>query len=265
MYLRSIVLSLISFAPLALAALPDCSTTQKTRESCEFCEDLDTILKCANSTNPTCEIDNGRSGLCVLLPESTVAPPALQIRYFANLAQGDSVINLTNTGASSSGAIPTQSGNLCVNVYTFSPDEQLISCCGCLVTPNGLVSLSARNDLISNPLTPGVPTSIVVKLLATTGTTAAPCNAAAVAIPIQVQNIITPALAAWGTTIHARPVTPATPATTFGVTETAFTLATLSPAELARVATLCGFIQANGSGFGICKSCRLGGLGAAIR
>ena len=43
--------------------------------------------------------------------------------------------------------------NICVNVYTFSPDEQMISCCSCLVTPDSLVSLSARNDLISNPPT----------------------------------------------------------------------------------------------------------------
>jgi len=37
----------------------------------------------------------------------------------------------------------------------------------------------------------------------------------------------------------------------------------LSAAELARVTSFCGFIQSNGSGFGICRSCRLGGLGAA--
>jgi hypothetical protein len=46
------------------------------------------------------------------------------------------------------------------------------------------------------------------------------------------------------------------------VRESPFTPATLSASELARIASFCGFIQANGSGFGICKSCRLGGLGA---
>ncbi|MGI8988946.1 MAG: hypothetical protein ACR2I2_05075 [Bryobacteraceae bacterium] len=80
-----------------------------------------------------------------------------QVRYVSNLVAGDSVINISNTGASSTSAFPTQNGNLCVNVYTFSPDEQLISCCSCPVTPNGLASLSARNDLISNTLTPGAP------------------------------------------------------------------------------------------------------------
>jgi len=180
-----------------------------------------------------------------------------QVRYASNLPIGDSVINATNTGASSTVAFPTQNGNICMNVYTFSPDEQLISCCSCPITPDGLVSLSARNDLISNTLTPGVPTSIVIKLLASAGAPA--CNASTVGTD---GNQLRQGLAAWGTTIHALPVTPGTPATTYGVTETAFTNATLSAAELTRITQLCGFIQTNGSGFGICKSCRFGGLAA---
>ncbi|MDQ2947560.1 MAG: hypothetical protein M3Y27_16775 [Acidobacteriota bacterium] len=132
-----------------------------------------------------------------------------QVRYASNLAIGDSFINLTNTGTSSTASFPVQDGNLCVNVYAFSPDEQLIACCACPVTPNGLASLSARNDLVSNTLTPGLPTAIVVKLLATAGTTAASCNAAAVRTRT---NLPAPGLAAWGTALHALPVTPGTPA-----------------------------------------------------
>jgi hypothetical protein len=183
-----------------------------------------------------------------------------QLRYLANLNQGDSYVNLTNAGTLS-GFDPA--GRLCVNVYTFDPNEELISCCACPVTPNGLNSLSARNDLISNTLTPGVPTGIVIKLLASTGiaggaTAVAQCNAATVGTGA---NVLVTGLAAWGTTIHALPVTPGTPATTFGVTETPFTNATLSAAELVRITSLCGFAQTNGSGFGICRACRLGGLG----
>jgi hypothetical protein len=183
----------------------------------------------------------------------------LQVRYASNLPIGDSVINITNTGASSTVAFPVQNGNICVNVYTFSPDEQLVSCCSCLVTPNGLASLSTRSDLISNTLTPGVPTSVVIKLLASNGTTAASCNASTVGTGT---NTLATGMAAWGTTIHALPITPGSPATTYGVTETAFTPASISVADVTRFTTLCGFIQINGSGFGICRSCRLGGLGA---
>jgi hypothetical protein len=46
------------------------------------------------------------------------------------------------------------------------------------------------------------------------------------------------------------------------VTETPFLPATLSAGEASRLTNLCTFINANGSGFGICRSCRLGGLGA---
>jgi hypothetical protein len=188
---------------------------------------------------------------------------AFQVRYASNLQVGDSVINITNAGTQNTvgGALT----NICANVYTFSPDEQLISCCSCVVTPNALVSLSVRNDLISNTLTPAVPNSIVVKLLATSGTSCNASNAPAANLAA--------GLRAWGTTLHAAPGTPnGDPAGTnsevsiavgaYAVTETAFNRAGISAAELARITSFCGFIQANGSGYGICRSCRLGGLGA---
>jgi hypothetical protein len=63
-------------------------------------------------------------------------------------------------------------------------------------------------------------------------------------------------MVAWGTTLHALPTTPVT----YGVTETQFAQPPLSLSELNRLTSTCGFIQSNGSGFGICRSCRLGGL-----
>ena len=178
----------------------------------------------------------------VMAQNPITADSPFQVRYAANVGPntpGDSVVNITNTGASG--------GNVCVNVYTFSPDEQEISCCSCVVTPNGLVSLSVKNDLISNTLTPAIPGSVVVKLLATTG---GACNAAT-------PGALAAGMAAWGTTVHLAPY-----AVDTAVTETAFTPATLSAAELARISALCGFIQSNGSGYGICRSCRSGALGS---
>src|SRR5450759_5093103 len=174
---------------------------------------------------------------------------AFQVRYASNLNIGDSVINITNAGSQNSGGALT---NICANVYAFSPDEQLISCCSCTVTPNALVSLSAVQDLISNTLTPARPSSIMVKLIATAGTT---CNASNVPVANLAAGMV-----AWGTTLHVNQ--PVTAPATYAVTETAFSQAGLSAAELARVTSFCGFIQANGSGFGICRSCRLGGQGA---
>jgi hypothetical protein len=165
-----------------------------------------------------------------------------QVHYFSNLNIGDSYINMTNTG--SSGA------SICVNVYTFAPDEQEISCCSCPITVNGLNSLSVFNDLISNVLTPSVPTSVTVELSATTVPVTG-CNAA-------VPGTASTGLRAWGTDLHAAPGLPVT----YQVTETAFLTSNLGPAQVITNAELCHFIGVLGSGFGICKSCRLGGLGA---
>jgi hypothetical protein len=181
-----------------------------------------------------------------------------QVRYASNLNIGDSVINITNSGARGadlqSGTSASITGAICANVYAFSPDEQMISCCSCPVTPNGLRALSAQRDLISNTLTPAVPTSITIKLLATAPVGGSCTNSAAA---VTTRELVLGMLA-WGTTIHAAPVTPVV----YSVTETPFSPATLSDGERFRLGTLCNFILANGSGFGVCRSCQLGGLGA---
>jgi hypothetical protein len=208
---------------------------------------------------------------CLILASAQAAPPppvvpdgGFQVRYAANLTVGDSYINFTNDGASStSTGLETggfQNGNLCVNVYAYSPDEQLVSCCSCLVSPNGLASLSVVNDLVSNTLTPIRPSAAVVKLIGSTGV-AGTCNAATVTRTDA--NPMANGLLAWGTTVHLLPVTNGTPAGTYALTETPFSRATLTNTELSRMTQLCSFIQANGSGYGICKSCRFGGLGGA--
>ncbi len=190
---------------------------------------------------------------------------SFQIRYAANLTAGDSVINITNTGANGASlngpGFGGAAGNICVNVYAFSPDEQLISCCSCLITPNGLVSLSVNQDLVSNTLTGVRPNSVVVKLVntlagpAATGTSCT--NSAALAGAPATFPIPTNGMLAWGTTVHA-----AAAAGTFATTETAFIPATLSAGELASITGRCTSIIGNGSTFGICRSCRTGGLRA---
>jgi hypothetical protein len=178
---------------------------------------------------------------------------ATQVQYFSNLgalpggATGNAVINITNTGASG--------GSICVNVYAFAPDEQEVSCCTCPITANGLASLDVGADLISNVLTPAVPSSITVKLVATIGN---PCNAASPLSP----GDLAPGMRAWGTDLHAAP------AGGFQVTESPFLTADIGgdwhgvTSELTYDSTLCKFIGALGSGYGVCKSCRSGGLGA---
>jgi hypothetical protein len=166
------------------------------------------------------------------------------------LLAGDSVVNLTNSGELN-GKDPD--GDICVNVYTMDAAEEMISCCSCLVTPNALDSLSVLKDLVADRLTPGpAPGEVVIKLLANAPDPGL-CNAASPTF----QNL-TPGLLAWGTTLHNNPAAPGT----YKLTENPFQKATLSASELMKLTSYCGFIQAVGSGYGICNSCAVGGLGA---
>jgi hypothetical protein len=174
------------------------------------------------------------------------------VNYAANLNAGDSIINIINTGENGAplngpgyGAVI---GNLCVNVYAFSADEQLIDCCSCLVTPDGLAVLSIDNDLIANPATGVTPTSVVVKLLTTLagpGGSANTCNNSA-AVP----GALVSGISAWSTTLHATTAPGA-----FSVTERSFSAATLSAGELASLTGRCSQIIGNNSGAGVCPSC----------
>jgi hypothetical protein len=179
--------------------------------------------------------------------QSTIPAPAdaFQISYAANLTVGLGNINITNA---SGGYEP--SGDICVNVYAFAEDQQLIACCACLLTPNHLKTM-AVTDLLANTLTPGVPTGITIGLLATQDPTGAACDAGNIG-----SSTLASGMRAWGTVIHQAP------GGGYAVTENEFSKVALSPTELSKLGSLCGFIEADGSFFGICKSCSPGAAGA---
>jgi hypothetical protein len=197
-----------------------------------------------NTAGPVTSLEGGTGNTATA---SVTVGDVMQVGYISNLVAGDSVVNITNTGLSQTGQ------NICVNVYTFNAAEAMIACCSCLVTPNALVSLSARNDLVNNTLVPAFPSSIMVNLIPTVVGPGSTCNPASVTTAS-----ITYGLSAWKTTLHASPGTSG-----YQVTERPMTEAALSQVELSSLAQTCLFIEANGSGFGVCKSCRVGGLGSA--
>jgi hypothetical protein len=170
---------------------------------------------------------------------------AFQVQYVANLNVGESYVNLVNAGTVN-GFDPA--GRICANIYAHTPDQQLVACCACPVTPNGVKTLSAKVDLFTNTLTPGVANEGVVKIIAATT-----CNPASVAPENMVSGLV-----AWRTTLHLNTTTGG-----YSLTENKFVNAWLSATELLKETTYCGFIQANGSGYGICRSCRLGTQGGA--
>ncbi len=191
-----------------------------------------------------------------------------QVGYAANLNIGDSVVNLSNDGAINETVFGANPKNICANLYVFDPQEEEIGCCSCLVTPDGLNSLSAKNDLTSNNLTPALPTSITINLVASTpgidkNGNFTLCNPATAVSTVALAG--TQGLQAWGTTLE-----PASTPGTYSAVPVPFLKASLSPSalvipptgsEVAGLTSLCNFIQSNGTGYGICKSCRLGALG----
>jgi len=215
-----------------------------------------------------------------------------QVKYAANLSVGDSYFDIMNTGANGASplgpgtglgtALNPVTGNICVNVYTVDPNEELVSCCSCLITPDATVHLTALTDLASAAVTTdGVaPLSISVKLIETlagaggTGSSATACAdsaalAGTAAFPIPLTDA---GMAAWGTTLH-----PPVGSGTYVTTETPFTPAFLSgvpaggiagvgnlaSAELLSLTGRCASIIGNLSGHGQCISCSLTALGAS--
>jgi len=190
------------------------------------------------------------------------ADSPFQVSYAANPTAGESYINMINTGAYGASLLGPgfggAAGNMCVNVYAFSPDEQLISCCSCLLTPNAVANLGVNRDLTVKTLTGVVPTSVVIKLVNTlagaTGTGTSCTNSAATAGGAGFPLAIAGGLVAYGTT--PQPV-----GTVYNAVEHSFVPSTLSGGELASITGRCASIIGNGSGFGICLSCRAGALG----
>ncbi len=204
---------------------------------------------------------------------SSTATMAFQVGYAANLNIGDSVVNLSNGGAQGGVFGAGTTGNICVNVYTFDPQEEEIGCCSCLVTPNGLNSLSAKNSLISNTLTPSIPASVLIKLVASQPGTDVTgnfvlCNPASVgpfaATAPYTVPLVTPAaplaagMLAWGATLA-----PSSTPGTYKPVPVHFLNGSLSASELTGLTSLCNFIRTNGSGYGICKGCQVGALRGA--
>jgi hypothetical protein len=170
-----------------------------------------------------------------------------QVNYLANFQAGDSYVNLMNAG----GADPTASG-ICANVYVFAPDEQMLACCSCPLTPNQLATLSAKKDLTVDTLFAFTMSSLSVELVATKNKTGQ-CDPTGL-----LGETLASGLRAWAVTLEPASVT------TYGVTKTEFSQVTPNSSQIQLLAGLCTYIQANGSGYGVCNACRSGASGAVF-
>jgi len=162
---------------------------------------------------------------------TTALPPdLLKVNYFSNANTAgapDGTVRMTDPG--------TSPGNICAQIYVFDPYQEMAECCACLLTPDGLKTLSVNVDLTSNPLT-GVTlnngTVSVVSGVPLPGNQCSPLN-----------PYVEPAIRAWGTHIQNG---------AFAITETAYSDVQLSQANDSLLIE-CYAIQLDGSGHGTCS------------
>jgi len=170
------------------------------------------------------------------------AQPSLIVDYYSGAGNRvfptpfAGTLRLDNPGSFSPTPPPSLIGgvaDLWALIYVFDADQQLIECCGCRLTPDGLRTLDVNNDLTSNPNNGlfSISGTGVIKVASSSHS-----NPGA---PI----VFAGTILGWGTHENHGGY----------VTETASQKVTVSQGEANRLATVCSIIQSNSSGAGICS------------
>jgi hypothetical protein len=207
------------------------------------------------------------AALAVVLVASAAAQDLYQLNYYSNrnnlngLDQTTRLINPGTYGTPISdgtvAGIPLE-GALCANIYVFDSTQEMLECCSCPITANGILQLSLINNLTQNPLTGlPAPNSGVIKVVSTLAhsTPAGPACGDETDIVAR-----TPVFGLLGWQTHVQqPVL-----NSFVVTEDGFkgvnpfspgsNLAGTNPEvnEQAFLGQACSFVQYLGSGKGVC-------------
>jgi len=159
------------------------------------------------------------------------------VNYFANRnnsAVMDADLRIINPGEQGTPMTAGQ-GTVCADIYVFDNTQEMVECCSCPITADGIISLSLLEDLTANPLTSFAPNLGVIKIVSDVQPV---CNAQ---LPIP-----GPDLRSYATHI-SQPVSG-----TYVTTEGESLPATLTAAEQAFLGQACSFVQYLGSGKGVC-------------
>ena len=118
--------------------------------------------------------------------------------------------------------------NLWADIYVFDDSQELTTCCGCVITPDGLLSESVNKQLTAFPLTGKINTRGVIKIISSS--TGPDANGfPVVATP-------TAGIRAWQTHIQKL-------ASGYGVTEAAYADSNLASSEQALLQNLCYYSE----------------------
>ncbi len=149
-------------------------------------------------------------------------------------------VHIINTGQIGS---PTDAasrhGQVCADIYVFDANQEMLECCSCPITANGLKTLSVANNLLNAPLTGVFPATGVIKVVSDAG-----CNEQSITTPVPAGLRASADHFEFG-------------ATTVNRTETNFQSAPLTNTEAAFLGQTCAFVQYLGSGKGRC-TCGIG-------
>lgn len=162
--------------------------------------------------------------------DTLTVQPLLAVSWFDTRSSLDSTVRIGNPGLTGQ--------DLCAMIYVFDQDQQMSECCGCLISPDGMITLSLGDNLLSNPLTGTPSTSGTVMLVSANQAASGGCSASS----------ITPAgtIVAWSTHL-AQPQSGQVSSA-----EVPFSASPLSPSLSSSLQAQCGFVQQLGSGQGIC-------------
>ncbi len=184
--------------------------------------------------------------LVTIVAAAQVGAP-YQLNYYSNRnnsAGADQTMRLINPGTAGTPLSPNE-GRLCADIYVFDATQEMVECCSCKITANGLREFSILNDLTQNPLTGfPAPNSGVIKIITDLNTN---CNETAPVIAVGGVGEDNYGLLGWQSHVQ-QPVLG-----TFVTTEDEFQAAPLTGPELAFLGQACGFVQYLGSGKGVCK------------
>jgi hypothetical protein len=185
--------------------------------------------------------------LCAGTAMAQIPDDVYFVSYFSN-AQGtlDATVRIDNPGADAG-------KNLCAYIYVFDSVEEQVECCGCLLTPDGLRTISVNKGLTDNPSSGPLhkPVNGVLKIVSGApdfgGTGCDPTGGASLSGGFKNDIKPTADLRAWATHIQANG----------GTSEEEFADATLTQNELNHLQEACFGLRQLGSGKGVC-SCGFG-------
>jgi uncharacterized repeat protein (TIGR01451 family) len=203
------------------------NATLAVSSSCTFSVSVTGVAE-GTQDNITSNVTSVEGGTGNAASAVIIIGTVFEVSYASNLSIGDSTVNLTNAG--------TQGAeNICVNVYAFDASEEPVACCSCLITPDGIDTLS----VVKNVLTTVVPPSAFIELLASTPV-AGTCDAAS---PTATNLAL--GMRSWGTHLQSNGQ----------ITETTFSAATLNATELTTLTTDCQAVELLLGGKRQCGSC----------